>query len=336
MSRLSVLVRKDKTMVEILDRVKGLEAKIDRLTPRPLLPPGFGSHQPTVSSQPSSSIDFASTYASDSLRASQKSGSGGSSTKNAPEKHVLAVHRMLRWPSIQRLLRDTVPTDTEDVELLNTEGAAFIVRLQRDAPVLPMDDALPYRPFMGMQMQATRTAGGERVTFPDLTYDMMLRMSTTYFDTFNMMYPFMDRQSFLSDTLAKVNSEGFDGDLDSVIALLVLALGQLADDGAYGTPINNYRGRPSGVRGGSLERPPGLILFNEARKRMGFVLTECDLGNVQIYSLAAYVHSTAPPSICGRGTIFTSSYSLYYESCSRHVVCISLKLTRILFGHSLM
>ena len=60
-------------------------------------------------------------------------------------------------------------------------------------------------------------------------------------------------------------------------------------EGSCGKPINAYRDRPSGLRGGSLERPPGLVFFNEARNRIGFVLTECDLENVQIFSLAAYV-----------------------------------------------
>lgn len=36
-----------------------------------------------------------------------------------------------------------------------------------------------------------------------------------------------------------------------------------------------------------MERPPGLLFFNEARKRMGFNLTECSLENVQIFALAA-------------------------------------------------
>lgn len=87
----------------------------------------------------------------------------------------------------------------------------------------------------------------------------------------------------------RVHTEGFDGDTDSVIALLVFALGELAIEGSRGTPIGVHNGRPSGLRGGSLRRPPGLALFNEARKRIGFVLTECDLENVQIFSLAACV-----------------------------------------------
>jgi len=150
-----------------------------------------------------------------------------------------------------------------------------------------MDDLIPYRPFVGMQMQATRAAGGPRVTFPDLTYDAMVNLATAYFDHFNFIYPFMDRQNFISDTLMKVNSEGFNGDTDSVIALLVFALGEVAMEGTRGNPIDVYRNRPSGVRGGTLARPPGLGLFNEARKRIGFVLTDCDLENVQIFSLAA-------------------------------------------------
>jgi hypothetical protein len=107
----------------------------------------------------------------------------------------------------------------------------------------------------------------------------------------------MDRQNFISDTLTRVHTEGFDGDIDSVIALLVFALGELAIDGSRGPPISSEKNRPSGVRGGSSLKPPGLALFNEARKRIGFVLTGCDLENVQIFSLAA----------------------LYYQSCFRHV-----------------
>lgn len=110
----------------------------------------------------------------------------------------------------------------------------------------------------------------------------------------------MDRSTFMSDTLTRVHAEGFDGDADSVVALLVFALGELAIEGSRGTPSEFHNGRPSGVRGGiSRDKPPGIGLFNEARKRMGFVMAQCDLENVQILSLAAYVSS--PYSLNGRG-----------------------------------
>jgi hypothetical protein len=121
--------------------------------------------------------------------------------------------------------------------------------------------------------------------------------TTAYFDTFNLLYPFIDRQTFFSDTLIRVRIEGFSSDIDLVIALLVFALGELVIKGSRGNPIKVHRGRPSSVRGRTLLSPLGLILFNEARKRIGFVLIEYDLENIQIFSLAA----------------------LYYESCSRHV-----------------
>jgi hypothetical protein len=127
-----------------------------------------------------------------------------------------------------------------------------------------------------------------------LTRDVMHRLATSYFDTFNFLYPFMDRQNFISDTLTRVHSEGFDGDTDSVIALLVFALGELAIECSRGTPIEIHNGRPSGVRGGTISRPPGLALFNEARKRIGFVFTQCGVKTVQILSLAAYVTIHSP------------------------------------------
>ena len=196
---------------------------------------------------------------------------------------------MLTWPAIQQLLLQTFPSNIGDLKSLEQEGSAFIVRVQKGTPNLPMDETLQDRPFIGMQSQATRVSGGLRTTFPSLTRQIMHDLATAYFDTFNFLYPFMDRQNFLSDTLTKVYTEGFDGDIESVTALLVFALGELAIQGSHGEPTEFYKGRPSGLRGGSPSKPPGLAFFNEARARIGFVLTECDLENVQIFSLAACV-----------------------------------------------
>lgn len=182
-----------------------------------------------------------------------------------------------------------MPSNIGDLKILEQDGAAFIVGAEEGAPRLSMDEFVQDRPFVGMQSQATRAAGGARTTFPRLTREVMHNLASAYFDTFNFIYPFMDRQNFLSDILVKVHTEGFNGDSESVIALLIFALGEMAIEGYRGSPIEVYRGRASGVRGGTASKPPGLALFNEARKRIGFVLTECDLENVQIYCLAACV-----------------------------------------------
>jgi hypothetical protein len=92
----------------------------------------------------------------------------------------------------------------------------------------------------------------------------------------------MGRQTFFLNTLTKVQSEGFNGDADSVISLLVFALGDLAIESAADLSSEGYRGCLSGVKDGAT-KPPGLACFNEARKRMGFVISQCDLETVQIF-----------------------------------------------------
>ena len=197
---------------------------------------------------------------------------------------------MLTWPAIEQLLVQAMPSSIADINSLEQQGSAFIIRLQKGTPSLPLDEYVLDVPFVGMQAQVNRKAGGgPRVTFPGLDFVTMDRLANAYFDTFNFLYPFMDRQIFITDTLNRVYTEGFNGDTDSVIALLVFALGELSIAGEDGKSIETVDNRDSGLKGGSLERPPGLALFNEARKRLGFVMTECDLENVQIFSLAAYV-----------------------------------------------
>lgn len=226
---------------------------------------------------------------------------------------------MLTWPAIQQLLLQALPSNIGDLKSLEQEGSVFIVRVQEAMPKLSQEEALQDRPFVGMQSQVTRTAGGARTTFPRLTREIMHQLATAYFDTFNFIYPFMDRQNFISDTLSKVHTEGFSGDTDSVIALLVFALGELAIEGSRGNPIEVYKGRASGVRGGTASKPPGLAFFNEARKRIGFVLTECELENIQIYSLAACV-------------VFPSLLSIYGLCRTKALTLVlSQALLRILF-----
>ena len=145
---------------------------------------------------------------------------------------------------------------------------------------------------MAMQSQATRTTGGARTTFPHLKRDIMHKLVTASFDTFNFIYSFMDKQNFILDTLTTAYTERLGNDAGLVVVLLVFALGELAIEGSRGNLIKVHKGRSSGVKGGTASKPLGLALFNEARKWIGFVLPDLDLENVQIYSFAAYVVST--------------------------------------------
>ncbi|ESZ98939.1 hypothetical protein SBOR_0695 [Sclerotinia borealis F-4128] len=295
-----VPTKKDKTMVEILDRVKSIENKLNRLprgaadasepAPTQISP----THQPSFA-EPFTSQSEAQTLAT-SLSRPRESSPGRMNT-NTIYHHFTASHKVLTWPAIQQLLLQAVPSSLGDVKFME-KGSVFIVRMQGKRLPLSLNVDLQDKPFVGMQSLANRVAGGLRITFSGLSREAMLQLATSYFDSFNFLYPFMDRQIFVSDTLTKVQSEGFDGDVESVIALLVFALGEVALEGTRGDPVNVYQGRPSGVRGGSgSSTPPGLAFFNEAMKRIGCVLTECSLENVQMFTLTA----------------------LYYQSCSRHM-----------------
>ncbi|KAG9242385.1 hypothetical protein BJ878DRAFT_535930 [Calycina marina] len=308
--------KKDKTLVEILDRLTALESKIDRMMPGigglGILPSGrsgsstgFDPQQPSPASQPSFSTsgdtDDQPKFSSRSWYEQSSSQlipvSSAAHSHAMPYRHASAAHRMMTWPAIQQLLIQTVPASIADMKVLEQPGSAFVVEVHRNMPELPLNEELQSAPFVGMQSQAARTTGGSRVIFQNLTKKQMLDLVKAYFDTFNFIYPFLDRQAFISDTLNRVHTEGFDGESESVIALLVFALGELSIQSARGESIEVYEGRESGIRGGTAEKPPGLAFFNEARKRMGFVYSRCDLESVQIFSLTA----------------------LYYESCSRHM-----------------
>ncbi len=263
--------------MEILDRLISLEGKVDRISP--FSPPrGFGPPQLVPASQATSPFPAASI---------RQSYGGSPSGSNLPYKYTPIAHRILLWPVIQELVQHGNRASGGDLRNIEVDGSAFLVQLHRGSQIISLDENLVHQPFVGMQMQATRESGGPRVTFRDLDYNTMHDLATSYFDTFNLIYPFMDRQNFISDTLAKVHSEGFNGDADSVIALLVFALGELALQGIRGNPVEVFNGRPSGVRGGTVEKPPGLGFFNEARARLGFVIANMELENVQIFLLCA-------------------------------------------------
>lgn len=135
-------------------------------------------------------------------------------------------------------------------------------------------------------------------TSPLLSARKAKEYAAAYFDTFGVLYPVLDEDVFMTGVVARVLQNGFvDGDIDAVLALTVFALGQTAIEGTLGGSIRSHDGGPSGFRGGSVENPPGIELFCEARRRLGFVVTSCSLENIQILLL--------------QGT--------YYEANARHL-----------------
>lgn len=139
----------------------------------------------------------------------------------------------------------------------------------------------------------TRITNGSTTQF--LTAAQIHSYTDAYFSTFGVLCPMLNQYTFTTEVASRTLREGYtNGDLGAVLALTVFALGELAIEGTFGKPISVQKGLQSGFRGGSADIPPGIELFSEARRRLGFIATSCTLENVQILLLQGiYYEATA-------------------------------------------
>lgn len=277
--------KKDKTLVEILERIKSLEGKIDNLTAQGLAanfqssisgdalvqtPAPMGSVRGSVASVSSSSA-FVSGLPSDAALSS------GHATNYS---YVSSVRAMLGWPTVQDLLKNVLPNmhGRDQGSLIEQEGISI---LQRPGTSLPSATSGQRRSRAASNLETPVAAGSPSPTqvLNSLTWDSVQVLTKAFFDTFNLLHPIVDRQAFISTTLPAMLTNGlvFDESIQSTLTYLIFALGEVAID-AYS--------HPGGVKGRTAQQHPGLVFFNEARRRMGFSLTECSLENVQVFALA--------------------------------------------------
>ncbi|KAL2134523.1 hypothetical protein VTI74DRAFT_11567 [Chaetomium olivicolor] len=287
--------KKDKTLVEILDRIKNLEGKIDNLSQRSSVPPATptysGHSNPPHSPLPAAHGILGSSVSSTSLHFPETSSVASGSDDHY--QYVSSVHQMLKWPAVQELFASIQPKlPNIDLSSLEREGPASMLALRRSTTQsLPPDIRSRVGRGSGASIHELVTAQAP-VTVADLNWDTMQKLSRAYFDSLNLLCPILNRQSFMSETLPAIFNNGLSHNTESTIAFLVFALGEVAIAGTEGLPVHVYNGRASGIKGGTRDRPPGLELFNEARRRMGFNLTECSLENVQIFALSSIYFGT--------------------------------------------
>lgn len=98
--------RKDNTLVEILDRLKNIEGKVDQIPTGASIPAGFGLLQTSPYSQLSlgPNIDPPAIYAASSVQFSKQL-SSGSNGPNRSYQDTFAANKMLTWPAVQQLLQ---------------------------------------------------------------------------------------------------------------------------------------------------------------------------------------------------------------------------------------
>lgn len=269
-------------MVHILDTLTRLENKFDNLS--------LGQSNSSTPDLRTRSLNTQTSSQSQSSgkAAQQDSEYPGeySSELQRSYQHLTVPHKIILWPSIYIHLINSGIGAASDLQFILQEGTPWFIKqeMKKHPLPLPFDASLP-------SVQHTEPSEGgysSRSAFPTLTVALIQEYSDAYFNTFNVLCPILNQDAFMNNVVAPLVREGYaDGDPNTVLALMVFALGKVAVEGVFGQPISLQANSPSGFRGGTMDKPPALEIFNEARRRMGFVMTLCSLENVQILLLQA-------------------------------------------------
>jgi hypothetical protein len=203
-------------------------------------------------------------------------------TDEPPEvyQRLTVPHRVIVWPQVQDYLINSNPHAAPALQEILKKGTPWFVNLELEKHSSPLPCASGAFEMPGVQLDTASAF------LPIMMQDAQI-YTEAYFHSFNAYRPIFDYESFSRDIVGKVLRDGFvDGDPQSVLALLVFALGQVAIEDSK-QPAFIQREQWSGLRGVTSAEPPGTRMFNEARRRLGFVLNTGTLESVQIMLLQA-------------------------------------------------
>lgn len=187
-----------------------------------------------------------------------------------PNLLSFSAHQTVHWPGVVATLPSSLFSAAQSLErsypTLLESG-----RPQLD-PIIPAQASIP---------------GPDWVA--SLSLSCVKDLSNAYFDTFNRVYPFIDRDFYFLRTLAVVVREGFGHDIESCLVLSIMALGCMGlrafEEGGFDT--SHHPSISLIVRHIMDEEVPGLSFFNEARRRVGLCLTERGIQSGQYYLVSA-------------------------------------------------
>jgi hypothetical protein len=185
-------------------------------------------------------------------------------------------HGVILWPGARQILPKKL---LAAYELL---GKNYVIELESTRPPLPMFTS----PF-------PLHAGDHWLELLPLA--MIKGLADAFFSVFNPFTPIMDKSFFFSFTLGSAIESGFGYTMETCIVLNIMALGCLAvlahQEGNYPLPgTQSHRFEPPEWMNVVYEEQPGLRFFNEARRRIGFLMCDNDLQSCQFYLLSSYVH----------------------------------------------
>lgn len=204
------------------------------------------------------------------------------STDASGQGHVsisFSQHGVILWPGAREVLPRRLLEAHEHL------GKNYVIDLEMKRPPLPMY-ICPFPPPAGEGWLET------------LPLALVKGLSDAFFATFNPFTPIMDKNFFFAFTLGTAIENAFGYTMETCLVLNVLALGCLAvrthQEGNYPLP-DSQSGEFDAPEWISVihEEPPGLRFFNEARRRIGFLMCDNDLQSCQFYLLSSYVKTTS-------------------------------------------
>jgi hypothetical protein len=281
------VTKKDRTLLNILERLKSVENKIDGLAVKDHVGSSYAT--PTTISSDAEITPLPPTSANSPSQSSSASG----------YRYASAASQMMDWPKVRQVLESLKNSPMPD-------GLTLRRTMQISSKPLPLGrvHAMPISSDGSLNVNM---AFAELEYSPaTINWDVVHRLSKAFFDTYNLVHHILDRDAFGSN-IPNVMSCGFGEDIHTVLLFLVLALGEFALSVSSGFPVLIDKGHSADIDVASTDRPPGMVYFNEARKRMGFVLAESSLENVQMFSLAALYYDSCGQCLESRRLAATAS-----------------------------
>ncbi|XDG10422.1 hypothetical protein ABKA04_010037 [Annulohypoxylon sp. FPYF3050] len=146
---------------------------------------------------------------------------------------------MLSWPVMQQVLEGQVPN--LDLAGLEKDGAAMLL-LGLQGRVTSLPTSVYESAHLGIEgtsfpLQVAPGSSVDGMPTGGMNWDTMQRLTKSYFDTFNLIYPILDRQVFQTEILPTIANQGFDESSSSTLACLIFALGEVAISAVQGAPI---------------------------------------------------------------------------------------------------
>ncbi|KAK7731030.1 hypothetical protein SLS53_008901 [Cytospora paraplurivora] len=277
--------KKDKTLVEILERIKTLEDKIDNLASQGIASPISSSllGGPLVQTPAPIAGGSSGSGSSGAFHPTSLADASRIPGNTAMYKYASSVRALLAWPVVQELLKagSSSTPGFDPATKAEQDGISTLLGAPQSTPLAHPGSTFGRHP--SLDPPALGSSAAVPPVLHSLGWETMQTLSKAYFDTFNLLHPIVDRHAFVSTTLPAIMTNGLvlDDSVQSTLAYLIFALGEVA--------VDAYNDQSQGLSGGGTTKKaqhPGLALFNEARRRMGFNLTECNLENVQILALA--------------------------------------------------